>query len=157
MTSPAQPITSSDNHRFRALLKLQQSSRERRKAGRSLLDGAHLTAAYLRNIGSPQEIVVSLSGLENAEIAALIEETGLKPLILSDGLFRELSSVTTPTGVVAVVETPRPAAPPAMPGPCVMLEDIQDPGNLGSVLRSAAAAGVGEIYLSRGSVHAWSP
>jgi TrmH family RNA methyltransferase len=157
MTSPAQPITSPDNHRFRALLKLQQSSRERRKAGRSLLDGAHLIAAYLRNIGAPEEIVVSVSALGNAEIASLIEEARLKPLVLSDGLFRELSSVTTPTGVIAVVETPRPAAPPATPGPCVMLEDIQDPGNLGSVLRSAAAAGVREVYLSRGSVHAWSP
>ena len=38
-----------------------------------------------------------------------------------------------------------------------MLEDVQDPGNLGSILRSAAAAGVTEIYLSTGCVHAWSP
>ncbi|HSQ04408.1 MAG TPA: RNA methyltransferase, partial [Burkholderiales bacterium] len=39
----------------------------------------------------------------------------------------------------------------------LLLEDIQDPGNLGSILRSAAAAGVGQVVLSRGSVHAWSP
>jgi TrmH family RNA methyltransferase len=58
---------------------------------------------------------------------------------------------------MAVVDTPRPAALPENPGPCVMLEDIQDPGNLGSILRSAAAAGVQEIYLSRHCVHAWSP
>jgi TrmH family RNA methyltransferase len=38
-----------------------------------------------------------------------------------------------------------------------MLEDIQDPGNIGSILRSAAAAAVSEIYLSSGCVHAWSP
>ena len=38
-----------------------------------------------------------------------------------------------------------------------MLEDVQDPGNIGSILRSAAAAGVTEIYLSTGCVHAWSP
>ena len=151
------PVTSPDNPRFRALLKLQQSSRERRKANRSLLDGVHLTAAYLRHIGAPHELVVSASGLAKAEIEALIAQTGLTPLVLSDGLFRELSSVTTPTGIVAVVQTPRPATPPEVPGPCVMLEDIQDPGNLGSILRSAAAAGVDEVYLSQKSVHAWSP
>ena len=151
------PITSPDNPRFRALLKLQQSSRERRKANRSLLDGVHLATAYLRHIGVPEELVVSASGLANAEIGALVAQTGLTVLVLSDGLFRELSSVTTPTGIVAVVQTPRPAAPPETPGPCVMLEDIQDPGNLGSILRSAAAAGVDEVYLSQRCVHAWSP
>jgi RNA methyltransferase, TrmH family len=157
MTSYAQPITSSDNPRFRALLKLQQSSRERRKAGRSLLDGVHLAAAYLRHIGVPDEIVVSASGMSNPEIAALLGEVRLTPLVLADGLFRELSSVTTPTGIIAVVQTPRPVAPPDVPGACVMLEDIQDPGNLGSILRSAAAAGIAEVYLSPKSVQSWSP
>jgi RNA methyltransferase, TrmH family len=157
MTRTAQPITSPDNPRFRALLKLQQSSRERRKAGRSLLDGVHLAVAYLRHIGVPDEIVVSASGLGNSEIAGLLREARLTPLVLSDGLFRELSSVTTPTGIIAIVQTPQPTAPPELPGPCVMLEDIQDPGNLGSILRSAAAAGVAEVYLSPKSVHAWSP
>jgi TrmH family RNA methyltransferase len=157
MTRPSQSITSSDNPRFRALLKLQQSSRERRKAGRSLLDGIHLAAAYLQHVGMPEEIVVSVSGLENAEIAALLARVEMQPLLLSDSLFRELSPVTTPTGIIAVVQTPRPAAPPKIPGTCVMLEDIQDPGNLGSILRSAAAAGIEEVYLSPKSVHAWSP
>jgi TrmH family RNA methyltransferase len=157
MRHPPPPITSAENQRFRALLKLQQSSRERRKAGRSLLDGVHLVSAYLQHVGSPDEIVVSASGLQNTEISALLARCGGEPLVLADGLFRELSPVTTPTGIMAVVPTPRPAAVPARPGPCVMLEDLQDPGNLGSILRSAAAAGVPEVYLSTHCVHAWSP
>jgi TrmH family RNA methyltransferase len=150
-------ISSPDNPRFRALLKLQHSSRERRRAGRSLLDGVHLVSAFLQHVGAPQEIVVSESGSREREIASLLTAAQLEPLVLADGLFRELSSVTTPTGIIAVIEAPRPPAVPLDPGPCVILEDLQDPGNLGSILRSTAAAGVQEVYLSNGSVHAWSP
>jgi len=157
MTGAARRITSPSNPHFKRLLKLQQSSRERRKSGLTLLDGAHLLAAYLEHVGRPGEIVVSESAAADAEIAAAVRRSGLEPLTLSDALFGELSSVTTPTGVICVVQTPRPAAVPQTPGACVMLEDIQDPGNLGSILRSAAAAGIFEVYLSPHSVHAWSP
>ena len=156
-TDAPRRITSHDNARFKALLRLQQSSKERRKAGRSLLDGVHLVIAYVEHAGTPVEIIVSEFALREAEITALLARAGLAPLVLADVLFRELSSVATPTGIIAVVETPRPPAVPASPGPCVLLEDIQDPGNLGSILRSAAAAGVEEVYLSRASVQAWSP
>ncbi len=151
-------ITSADNPRFRALLKLAQSSRERRDAGLSLLDGIHLVAAYAEHVGAPNEIVVSRGGSENAEVAKLLSDLKIdNALILSDALFRQLSSVATPTGIIALVPTPRVAAPQALEGASVWLEDIQDPGNVGSILRSAAAAGIATVCLSRHSVHAWSP
>ena len=150
-------ITSVENPRFRWALKLQQSSRERRKSSLSLLDGVHLVKAYLEHVGTPEEIFVNRSELHDRETALLIDSAGFEPVVLSNALFRALSSVTTPTGIVAVVKTPRPLAIPAVPGPCIMLEDIQDPGNLGSILRSTAALGIEELYLSRNSVHAWSP
>jgi TrmH family RNA methyltransferase len=65
--------------------------------------------------------------------------------------------VATPTGIVAVVETPRPAGAPRGMDACVMLEDLQDPGNLGSILRTAVAAGLRQVFLGKGSVFAWSP
>lgn len=151
-------ITSADNPRFRALLKLHESSRERRKAGLSLLDGVHLVSTYLQRVGAPEELVVTASHAEHPEVAALLRSDLIRePTTLSDPLFRQLSSVATPTGVIAAVRTPRPQGIPSSPGPCVMLEDLQDPGNLGSILRSAAAAGVEEVYLSRKCVQAWSP
>ena len=151
-------ITSADNPRFKALHKLLQSSRERRQQGLSLLDGIHLIAAYRDHVGMPEQVVVSQSGLDNPEIKALLDTLApCAPLLLNDTLFKRLSSVATPTGVIAAIKTPRLPAVSADIDACVMLEDIQDPGNLGSILRTAAAAGIKHVFLSKGSVHAWSP
>lgn len=151
-------ITSADNPRFRALLKLVQSARERRTAGLSLLDGIHLVAAYAEHVGTPREIVLSRSGAENDEVVRLLAGlSAAQVMVLPEVLFRQLSSVATPTGIIAVVPTPRVAMPQVLEGASVWLEDIQDPGNVGSILRSAAAAGIATVCLSRHSVHAWSP
>ena len=151
-------ITSADNPRFKALYKLQQSSRERRQQGLSLLDGIHLVAAYRDHVGLPEQVLVSQAGLGDPEIRALLDTLAPSvPLLLNDALFKQLSSVATPTGVIAVIRTPRPHADAADIDACVMLEDIQDPGNLGSILRTSAAAGIRQVFLSKGSVHAWSP
>lgn len=151
-------VVSADNPRFKALLKLIESSRERRKAGLSVLDGVHLIDAYRMHVGVPVELAVSDSGTQNPEVMRLVQSLSpLAPVQLSDQLFRQLSTVATPTGVLATVNTPRPPVLPAEIDACVMVEDIQDPGNLGSLLRSAAAAGIQQVFLSKSSVHAWSP
>lgn len=151
-------IVSADNPRFKAWLKLVESSRERKKAGLSVLDGIHLVSAYREHVGMPVEIAVSDSGAANSEIRRLVESLlPLAPLQFSDQLFHQLSTVATPTGLLATVKTPRPPEFPAEIDACVMVEDIQDPGNLGSLLRTAAAAGIKQVFLSKTSVHAWSP
>ncbi len=151
-------IVSADNPRFKALLKLVESSRERKKAGLSVLDGIHLVAAYRDHVGMPEEIAVSDSGAANPEIMRLVESMSpLAALQFSDQLFHQLSTVATPTGLLATVNTPRQPELPREIDACVMVEDIQDPGNLGSLLRTAAAAGIGQVFLSKTSVHAWSP
>ena len=158
-TEPSlKPITSADNPQFKALLKLVQSSRERRLAGLSLLDGVHLLQAYHARHGAPEQLIVSDNGMASTEIQALLRACeSAKTLQLSDGLFKHLSSVATPTGIIAAIKTPRREAMPAKLETCVMLEDLQDPGNLGSILRSCAAAGVKQIFLSKQTVNAWSP
>jgi len=151
-------IDSSANPRFKRLRQLVESARERRKSGHSLLDGAHLVAAYLDYAGLPQQVAVSRQGRERPEIQALLDRMkGVDTLILGDALFSALSSTVTPTGLLAVVETPRQRPVPPRMGTCVMLEDLQDPGNLGSILRTCAAAGIRHVLLSPGSVQAWSP
>ena len=151
-------ITAPDNPQFKALLKLVQSSRERRLAGLSLLDGVHLLQTYQARLGAPEQIIVSQTGTASAEVQDLLHLLeAANTLLLSDNLFKQLSTVATPTGIIAVIKTPRRETPPANLETCVMLEDVQDAGNVGSILRSCAATGVTQIFLSKQCVNAWSP
>ncbi len=158
-------ITSRDNPFFRQLIKLEESARRRRIAGLTLLDGIHLISAYHLALGPSKNLIVSESGCEGLEIKCFLAqqgETGADVIVLSDALFREISPVKTPTGIMALISIPSAIAIPMYKDErsesfCVLLEAIQDPGNLGSILRSAAAASASDIYLSEGCADAWSP
>jgi TrmH family RNA methyltransferase len=150
-------VSSRANPAFKSLLKLRESVRTRRREGLALLDGAHLVATYLDRVGAPRALAVTAAAARSHDIQALI---GQGPpgaaLVLSDELFRKLSSLTTPDGILAAVAIPASRNVPPEVACCLLLEDIQDPGNLGSILRSAAAAGVKHALLSHGCADPWS-
>jgi TrmH family RNA methyltransferase len=101
---------------------------------------------------------VTRAAAETPAIRALIKAAPLpEPVLLSDALFAKLSSLTTPAGILAAVAIPAARSVPPEIGCCLLLEDVQDPGNVGSILRSAAAAGVAHVLLSRGCADPWSP
>ncbi len=155
---PVKRIASRENPLFKELLKLASSSRQRRKSARTLLEGVHLVEAYHTAGGIPEHLVVSGSGLESREIEKLLKQlAGIPVTSLSDGLFAELSQLETPAGILAVISLPKPAAASQAADFIVLAERVQDPGNLGSILRSAQAAGVKQAYLSRDCADAWSP
>lgn len=152
------PIRSADNPRYKALRRLVESSHERKRAGLSVLEGARLIEAFLDRCGAPEEVFVSRRGLRAPAVRALLERLPAQPpLVLSDALYAAVSTVATPSGVLALVKTPRPRPVPQDMDACVMLQGLQDPGNLGTILRTCAAAGIRHVLLSRDSVHAWSP
>jgi TrmH family RNA methyltransferase len=160
-------ISSRDNAFFKQLVKLSGSAQQRRAAGLTLLDGVHLIRSYRLALGQPpKNLLVSESGCQNEEIKQLLSEERDKEaenetavIVLSDALFRAISPVKTPGGVMALVAIPKRQALPEREEDSfwVLLEAIQDPGNLGSILRSAVGAGVSNIYLSDGCADAWSP
>ena len=151
-------IQSRDNPFYKDLVKLSGSVRQRGKTKQTLLDGAHLLAAYLNAGMLPQHVLLNAAAPHDAEIATLLERLGSVPVTqLDDRLFAELSELKTPTGIFALIGVPEPDSPVAHSRFALLLEDIQDPGNLGSMLRSAAAAGCDAVFLSRGCADAWSP
>lgn len=151
-------IASRDNAHFKMLRKLCHSSRERRKTGLAVLEGMHLVSAWETRFGKVQEILVSETGLQNAEIAAYLARGERAPTVrLSDGLFAELTEVETPCGILALVQQPRPPGGIDQEADAVLLDGVQDPGNLGSILRTAAAAGFRQVLLSSDCAHAWTP
>lgn len=151
-------VASRDNPAYKAMVKLAASGSERRRNGESVLDGAHLLAAFLDSGRKPEELMVDAAALADPETAALVGRSApARVTLLSDALFKALSTVQSPTGVIARVRTPRGDAVPADASLVLLLEDIQDPGNVGTLLRSAAAAGAKHVLLSAQCAFAWSP
>jgi len=154
--APIKHITSADNPQFKLLKKIAGTSRERRKLGQTLLDGVHLLQALADTQGE-LHLLALRAGAETApEIAQCVSRFSDTPMIvLSEALFDSLSPVEHPTGLLGLMPIPQP--PHHRFDCCVLLENIQDPGNLGSILRTAAAAGADAVYLSPGCAEAWSP
>jgi TrmH family RNA methyltransferase len=151
-------VASRDNAAYKSLARLATSGSQRKRAGVSLLDGAHLLAAFLDSGRTAEEVVVNRAGLEDPEIARLVERCApARVTLLSDALFKSVSSVDSPTGVLACVRTPAGQAVPDDAALVLFLENVQDPGNVGTLLRSAAAAGAGHVMLSPSCAFAWSP
>lgn len=151
-------ISSRDNPFFKSLHKLSSSARERREAGQSLLDGAHLLSAYLDSGNKPLHLLINEMALQDPEIASLLESCADIPQTqLDDALFAQLSELRTPNGLLALIAIPPAKVAVTHSQFALLLEDIQDPGNLGSILRSAAAAGCDAVFLSQGCADAWSP
>ena len=150
-------ITSRDNPFYKELKHLAGSSHALRKAGRSLLDGVHLCQAYLDLIGQPAHCIVSEGALANPEVAGVVDRVQGAVTALPDALFGALSQVEHGVHLLFLVETPRPALPAALTQSAVLLDGVQDPGNAGSILRSAGAAGIKQVYCSPGTASIWSP
>lgn len=149
-------IRSPSNHSYRQALKLAGNRRERLKQGCTLLSGVHLVAAARDAGWAIQRLLVREGHRHEPEIAELVSSTQWPASELDAALFDALEQMPSPTGLVAIAEVPAPQAT-ATGGLCVLLEGVQDPGNVGTILRTAAAAGADQAWLATGCADAWSP
>jgi TrmH family RNA methyltransferase len=173
-------IQSRDNAQYKQLRQWASSAQARRKSGMTLLDGVHLCEAWLQHRGVPDLCVVAESALSHPEVAALVAQCesnansnaksnsntnsyagAAECVLLPDALFTPLGQVEHGVGILFAVKVPDAAssghASPSLRSAALLLDSVQDPGNLGTILRSAAAAGIQEIYCGPGTAAAWSP
>lgn len=152
-------ITSAQNSLIKKLVKVASLQSFRRKSGLTILDGAHLTAEYLVRVGAPLVCAVA-EGLKSPEVESIVQKSctsGARVVEVSKSLFSKISPVVDGVGILFLVETPASKGEISPDAETLILEDIQDPGNLGTILRSAAAFGVEQIICSGGTVSVWSP
>ena len=147
-------VSSPRNARLREVARLIASSRDRRKSGRCVLEGAHLIDVFVGRFGAPETLVVLEEATVRPDVADLVARVpASRTLVVSHDVFDELATLPADVAVLAVVATPR-VPPPAPADFCLLLEDVQDPGNVGSIIRTAAAAGVPQVWLSPGCAFA---
>jgi TrmH family RNA methyltransferase len=104
--------------------------------------------------------VAGESARTHAEVAAVLascDQRGAECLVLPDAMFAPLSQVEHGVPLMFVVAPPVPEQSLTLDGASLLLDGLQDPGHLGSILRSAAAAGMVRVFCGRGTVSAWSP
>lgn len=158
MNANTKRITSRDNPLVKQLVRLAHSARERRRSGVALLDGPHLIEAFAATGEPAQALVLADRAQGDAALVALFEQCpAIERVIVPDGLFDEMSGLTSPIGLLACAAVPDPGPLPGQFGDAVLLDRLQEPGNVGSILRSAAAAGIRTVIATPGTTFLWSP
>ena len=140
-------LTSKDNPKVRRWIRLATDARYRRTEKRALIEGPHLLAAALQAGLRPITVLATEAFTDSSLL-------GEKPVMLGKGVFRAIVEADTPQGVAAEIAIP---AGKKVDGPAVFLEGVQDPANVGAIMRSAAAFGIVRVVLDQACADPWSP
>jgi RNA methyltransferase, TrmH family len=155
MTSAVAAITARDNPLLVRLRRLQRSGTAYRKAGELWIEGEHLCSALHARGHVPLQAVISESAFALPALRELAESAP-RVSLLGDGLFASVSELPSPAGIGFVLDLP--AAPALRPDAAsIVLDRVQDAGNVGSVLRSASAFGFKQVLALAGTAGLWSP
>lgn len=150
-------IQSPDNEQLKHLAKLLHQAKNRRQAQQTVLEGIHLLDAYLQHQGLPEKVFIPQSRLMHPEIPTLLYRLPENIcVVVADKALNKISSLTQAADIMSLIALPQTTMPPVT-GDCVVLDGVQDPGNIGTVLRSAAASGITQIILGQGCADAYAP
>lgn len=150
-------LRSRDNPQVKRWARLARESRLRRAEGRALIEGPHLLDVFLSQKLKPSAVIATEAALADPEMAALVKKSALAPVVVAESAFKAIAGTETPQGLAAEIAIP--SLPPTVrrEGAWVFLEGVQDAGNAGAIVRSAAAFGAGAVILDRACADPWSP
>lgn len=147
-------ITSTKNETVKLLRSLRERA-GRRESGLHLIEGERLVFDALSSGVAPEHILVE-DGRE--DLLSRLRTMGFEPLTVSRSVLEAVSDTRTPQAVAAAVRTPDTSSPAVYPeGFGCALDRLQDPGNLGTVIRTADAMGASFILLGEGTTDPFSP
>lgn len=153
--SAIETVSSRDNPLLVRLRKLVRTPAAYRKSGAAWLEGEHLCQALRLRGGTAVQALISESASRQPALRDLAEWAP-RAACVSDRLFAGVSSLDSPAGIGFVIKTPSTRA--VISGVAsVVLDRVQDAGNVGSILRSASALGFKQVLALEGSAALWSP
>lgn len=159
-----EPITSSRNPLIKNIKRLSRR-KQREKDRKFLIEGARIVAEAVQS-GWPLELVLTspgFSGPDREQLTGLLKSRAIKTVELTPALFNELAETESPQGIIALAVMPgwrleELAAGDRSGSPVIVVVDgVQDPGNLGTIIRSADAFGADAVLLTRGTVDLYNP
>jgi TrmH family RNA methyltransferase len=148
-------LSSKDNPKVRHWRKLAEDRRYRRAQRRALIEGPHLLQAAVRHGYTPLHVLATEEGAADPEIRNVLQRGAIRPVLLTEALLRSIADAESPQGVAAEIAIPD--APATAEAPTVFLEGVQDPANVGAIVRTAAAFGVRRVVLDQACADPWSP
>ena len=143
-------ISSAQNPLVKKLVQLSEKQSFRNKQKMTIIEGAHLTAEWLKRFGAPDFCVISSSSKRSEEVEGIIqkcEELNTEIIELEAKIYSKISPVIEGVGVLFVVKIPENQGIDFCED-SIILDRVQDPGNLGTILRSAVGFGVKQIICS---------
>lgn len=150
-------ISSRDNAEFKRLRLLSDSARARRTEGLTVLEGPHLVRAALEHGLRPGTVFAS-AGERDAEIEALLARLpDSSRRLLDPALLASVSAANPSHALLATLEIEAPQQAPDPARDWLVLDGVQDAGNVGTLMRTAAAAGIDQVLLGPGCAQPWSP
>jgi len=149
-------ITSTSNDRVKYVHALSRR-KTRQEEGRFVVEGVRLLEEAIRAHVQPDLVFYTVEvGERGQKLVDRLHASGTVCLDVTPGVMRFCSETETPPGILAVLPTPAPSLP-QRPTLSVVGDALRDPGNLGTLLRTAAAAGADEVLLGPGTVDAYNP